>query len=161
GAALSVLAGALAVGLRPGPAPARSHPRCSRAARLVVLGLVLVGTGLTAALLAWTGDVVLVGRGPVVPGLPLGGVLPAAVLLGALAWRASGRHPLTTLTALTAHAMLLVVSATSPWSAATLLWAGVDGAAAGTALAAAVTSLVTTFLAADRRAASDALGSLD
>lgn len=129
---------------------------CSRVAALVVVGLVLVGTALSAALLAWSSEVAWDG-----PGWALhGGALPVVPVVVLLAWLASGRHRAVPAVATVAVVALVVEAMVLPTGSGVVAYYSGEWSALAMVMAAGLTALVTTGLAAHRDAASEALGGL-
>ncbi|MBC7292456.1 MAG: hypothetical protein H5T83_14130 [Actinotalea sp.] len=130
--------------------------RRARAAGLVVLGLVLVGTALTAALLAWSSQVAWADAAAVLQG----GVLPGVPVLVALAWSASGRHPVVPTVALVAAGAVLVEALTLPAGSAVVAFDSGEWTALALVAAAGATALATTAVAAHRHRVHRAIGTI-
>lgn len=132
---------------------AASDPPGPRLALLVVLGLVLVGTTLTGALVTWSAEVLASAEAPLLGG----GTLAVLGGLVVVAWRMSGRQAAVPAVAMSGAAAAYALAWLVPARPAGLAEVAADGTALAVALAGLLTAVVTAGLAAHRRAVCQVL----
>jgi hypothetical protein len=119
-----------------------------------VLGLVLVGTTLTGALVTWSAEVVASADAPLLGG----GTFAVVGALVVVAWQSSGRHAVVPGAAMSGAATAYTVAWLVPSGPAALADVAGDGTALAVVLAGLLTAVVTAGLAAHRRDVCQVLG---